>query len=136
MQTWILAHLGFLFIVVISLISCSSRKEKLGSNTPISFITSCRFSPEAGPLATSGDFADSSGFASLTFRSRNEKNDERYSEIRKKGQLNKVCRDEVQESFLIYCEAYLVLLLLQLVLNQLESVASFCHDLYGSSQAL
>lgn len=67
-----LTHLGFRFIVVISLISCSSRKEKLGSNTPINLITSWRFSPEVGPVATSGDPADSARSASLSYRARRE----------------------------------------------------------------
>lgn len=69
----ILPHLGFRFTVVISLISCSSRKEKLGSNTPINFITSWRFSPEVGPVATSVDSADSAGSDSLSCRTRGER---------------------------------------------------------------
>lgn len=69
-----LAHLGFHFIVVISLISCSSRKEKLGSNTSINFITSGRFSPEAGPPAASGDArADPAASGSINYGPRNEK---------------------------------------------------------------
>lgn len=60
------AHLGFRLIVVISLITCSSRKEKLGSNTPINFITSSRFSPAVGPLETSGDSGDSVASDSLS----------------------------------------------------------------------
>lgn len=67
-----LPHLGFRFTVVISLISCSSRKEKLGSNTPINFSTSWRFSPEVGPVAASADSAHSAGSDSLNYRTRGE----------------------------------------------------------------
>lgn len=47
---------------------CSSRKEKLGSNTPINFITSSRFSPAEGPVATSEHCADSARSGSLSCR--------------------------------------------------------------------
>lgn len=45
--------------------------------------------------------------------------------------------EQAQESIPICSsETYLNLLLQQLIINQLESVASFCHDFYCSSQAL
>lgn len=53
-------YLAFRFTVDISFTSCSSRKEKLGSNTPANFITSWTFSLEAEPAdasAVSGDSA-------------------------------------------------------------------------------
>lgn len=137
---YILAHLGFRFIVVISLISCSSRKEKLGSNTPINFITSWRFSPEVGPQATSGDSADSAGPGSVIYKTRCETT--RWCRlqcvIKKRANWAKLREDEsAWERTPICCsESYLYLLLQQLVMNQLESMAGFCHDLYSSSQAL
>lgn len=51
------SHLGLRLLVVLSLISCSSKKEMLGSKMPISFITSCVFKPEEAGLSSE----DSSG---------------------------------------------------------------------------
>lgn len=73
MRFWSLPHLGLRFIVVISLISCSSKKEKLGSNTPINFITSFRFSSEVGSVAASLDSADSPKSDSLNWWTREER---------------------------------------------------------------
>lgn len=46
-------YLAFRFAVDISLTSCSSRKEKLGSNTPTNFVTSWTLSREAEPADAS-----------------------------------------------------------------------------------
>lgn len=53
------SYLAFRFTVDISLTSCSSRKEKLGSNTPANFITSWMFSLEVEPADASAVPPDS-----------------------------------------------------------------------------
>lgn len=50
-------YFGLRLLVVLSLISCSSKKEILGSNIPISFTTSCLFNP----VETGISSEDSSG---------------------------------------------------------------------------
>lgn len=116
-----LIHLGFRFIVVISLISCSSRKEKLGSNTPINFITSWRFSPETESGVASADSDTSTGSNSLNYRTRSER--VKMLQVTSCEQSGANC----------YSEAYLYLLLLKFIMNQLKSMASLCHDLYCST---
>lgn len=99
---------------------CSSRKEKLGSNTPINFITSSRFNPDAGSVATSEDFADSA----LDYNAKVKGIFFRLQLVTKEGTLNN------RKIIVICCSAmYLHLLLLQLFVNQLEGMASVGHDL-------
>lgn len=49
-----------------------------------------------------------------------------FAQLNKHGRTSPDC----------YSEMYLCLLLQQLFMNQLESMASLCHDLQSSSQAL
>lgn len=60
-----ISHLSLRLLAVLSLISCSSRKEKLGSKTPINFTTSSVLSSEEEELSeaswSSSGLSESSG---------------------------------------------------------------------------
>lgn len=70
---YFIPHLGLRLLAVLSLIICNSRKEKLGSNTPINFTTSSVFSSEevlSEPWTSSG-LSEASGVSICPHSSQN-----------------------------------------------------------------